>query len=141
MVNRTATQSLEFSLPSDLSAQQLVHERVTVQICKAGATQRDVFCVRLALEEALTNAIRHGNKMDVTKKVFVRSTIQDMTVRIEIQDEGDGFTPESLPDPTAQENLGRPGGRGVLLIRSFMDEASYNDVGNCIVMSRTLGGT
>ena len=139
MVNTAVPKSLEFTLPNDFGAQQIVHERICAQINQCNATRREEFCIRLALEEALTNAMRHGNKMDPDKKVFVKSTIEDTTVIIEIKDEGDGFVLEELPDPTQHENLGRPSGRGVLLIRSFMDSVEYNQQGNVVVMSKQLG--
>ncbi len=139
MVNTATPKSLEFTLPSDFAAQQIVHERIVSQIQQAGSTKRDEFAIRLALEEALTNAMKHGNKMAPDKNVFVKSTVDNATVTIEIEDEGDGFTLDALPDPTADENLGRASGRGVLLIKSFMDSAEYNEKGNRLVMSKLLG--
>ena len=139
MVNAATPKTLEFTLPTDLAAQQVVHERIVTQIKSAGSTSRDEFSIRLALEEALTNAMKHGNQMQPEKKVFVKSTIDGSTVTIEITDEGDGFSPDAVPDPTADENLGRPSGRGVLLINSFMDVVSYNEKGNGVVMSKVLG--
>lgn len=139
MVNTATPKSLEFTLPSDFAAQQIVHERIVSQIQQAGSTKRDEFAIRLALEEALTNAMKHGNKMAPNKSVFVKSTVDNTTVTIEIEDEGDGFTLDALPDPTADENLGRASGRGVLLIKSFMDSAEYNEKGNRLVMSKLLG--
>ncbi|MFK7817683.1 MAG: ATP-binding protein [Planctomycetaceae bacterium] len=141
MVNTATPKSLEFTLPNDFGAQQIVHERICAQIMQCGPTRREEFCIRLALEEALTNAMKHGNKMHPDKKVFVKSTIEDSTVTIEIEDEGNGFVVEQLPDPTNEENLGRPSGRGVLLIRSFMDHVDYNEKGNLVVMSKELGST
>ncbi len=139
MVNTATPKSLEFTLPSDFAAQQIVHERIVSQIQQAGSTKRDEFSIRLALEEALTNAMKHGNKMAADKSVFVKSTVDNATVTIEIEDEGDGFTLDALPDPTADENLGRASGRGVLLIKSFMDSAEYNEKGNRLVMLKLLG--
>ncbi len=139
MVNTATPKSLEFTLPSDYAAQQIVHERIIAQITNAGATKRDEFAIRLVLEEALTNAMKHGNNLDVDKKVFVKSTLHKNVLTIEIEDEGDGFCPNSLPDPTADENLGRPSGRGVLLMRSFMNEVEYNEKGNRLTMSKELG--
>ena len=139
MVNTAAPKSLEFTLPNDFSAQQVVHERIVAQIRSLNPTRREEFCVRLALEEALTNAMKHGNKMSPDKRVFVKSTVDGSTLTIEIEDEGDGFVPGKVPDPTSDENLGRTSGRGVLLIQSFMDSVEYNEQGNLIVMSKALG--
>lgn len=139
MVNTATPKSVEFTLPSEFGVQQIVDARVLTQIRNAGSTERDEFCVRLALEEALTNAIRHGNKLDPQKKVYVRSTVRGKQITIEIEDEGDGFDPGAVPDPTTPEFIGRPNGRGVLLINSFMDEITYNKKGNRVVMTKTLG--
>ncbi len=139
VVNTATPNSIEFTLPSELAAQQVVHERIVTQIRNAGSTSRDEFCIRLALEEALTNAIRHGNKLSPDKKVFVKSTVDGGAVTIEIADEGDGFVQVDVPDPTADENLGRPTGRGVLLIQSFMDDVRYNEQGNEVTMVKVLG--
>lgn len=139
MVNTATPKNLEFTLPSDYAAQEIVHERIVAQIHSVNATRRDEFAIRMVLEEALTNAMKHGNGLDVNKKVFVKSTLDNRIITIEIQDEGNGFSPDRLPDPTADENLGRPSGRGVLLIRSFMDEVEYNEKGNRLTMSKQLG--
>jgi serine/threonine-protein kinase RsbW len=88
--------------------------------------------VRLALEEALVNAIKHGNGLDPSKSVRVHCDIQTDRVYVEIEDEGPGFAPEDVPDPTLDENIERPSGRGLMLIRSFMNRVDFNDRGNCI---------
>ena len=106
------------------------------QLEEAGWPTRDVYGVHLALEEALVNAIRHGNKSDPAKHVEIRSYLADDLVRIEIHDEGPGFDPEKLPDPTADEFLDRPNGRGVLLIRTFMTRVDYVGRGNVVVMEK-----
>ncbi len=139
MVNAATPKTLEFTLPTELAAQQVVHERIVTQIRNAGCTARDEFSIRLALEEALANAMKHGNQMKPEKKVFVKSTVSGSTVTIEVVDEGEGFSPEKIPDPTWDENVGRPTGRGVLLISSFMDEVTYNEKGNGVVMTKLLG--
>ena len=139
MVNAATPKTLEFTLPTELAAQQIVHERVVTQIRNAGCTSRDEFSIRLALEEALANAMKHGNQMQPEKKVFVKSTVSGSTVTIEVIDEGEGFSPATIPDPTSDENVGRATGRGMLLITSFMDEVIYNKKGNGVVMTRLLG--
>lgn len=139
MVNAATPKTLEFTLPTELTAQQVVHEQIVAQILNAGGTSRDEFSIRLALEEALANAMKHGNRMQPEKKVHVKSTVHGSTVTIEVIDEGEGFSPEMIPDPTSDENLGRTSGRGVLLINSFMDEVTYNEKGNGVVMTKVLG--
>ena len=95
---------------------------------------KDVFSVRLALEEALINAIKHGNQMDPDKSVEISWEVTDSTVRVSIEDQGKGFDPSTLPDPTLEENLERSSGRGVMLIHHYMTSVGYNEKGNRITM-------
>lgn len=98
--------------------------------------QADLFGVHLALEEALVNAIRHGNKEDLGKRVQLVCKICDKRLRIEVADEGPGFDPTDVPDPTATDNLEVPSGRGIMLMRNFMHHVEYNAAGNRVVMER-----
>ncbi len=91
-----------------------------------------VFALRLSLEEALSNAIRHGNKGDAAKKVKVRYLINSDIIDIYVEDEGEGFNPIDVPDPTVQENLSVPSGRGIMLMRAYMNKVEYNETGNVI---------
>jgi serine/threonine-protein kinase RsbW len=100
-------------------------------------TEQVLFGVRLALEEALVNAIRHGHHNDLSKTVHVRFQATDEQLLVEIQDEGPGFDPEGVPDPLSPENLERPGGRGVFLMRHYMTWVSFNELGNCVTMCRS----
>lgn len=102
----------------------------------SGWPTKDVYGVHLALEEALVNAIHHGNKDDSSKYVELRFYLTDDKVRLEIEDEGAGFDPAKLPDPTDDEFLDRPNGRGVLLIRTFMTRVNYLGRGNVCVMEK-----
>ena len=97
---------------------------------------KDVFGVRLALEEALVNAVKHGNRMDPSKTVHVRYQVNSQQFTIEIRDEGSGFDPNAVPDPLDPENLERPGGRGVFLMRHYMTTVEYNASGNCVTLSK-----
>jgi serine/threonine-protein kinase RsbW len=99
-------------------------------------SQDDIFAVHLALEEAFINAIRHGNKMDPTKKVKVDYLVGSEKVEILVTDQGDGFDPEAVPDPRLTENLYKPGGRGLFLINSYMDEVTFSERGNRVRLVR-----
>lgn len=99
--------------------------------------QRDIFDVHMALEEALVNAIKHGNKLDPNKRVRVTCQVSHERVRLQIEDQGEGFDPEEVPDPTAEENLDKPSGRGIMLMRSFMSSVAYSERGNCVTMTKT----
>jgi len=104
-----------------------------------GYGKDEVFAIRLCLDEAVSNAIHHGNQDDPTKTVSIDYSIDDRAARIDIIDQGCGFCPDNLPDPTLQENLTSPSGRGVMLIESYMSEVRYNQTGNCISMVKYKG--
>ena len=90
------------------------------------------FAVRLALEEALVNGFRHGNRGDASKSVTVRCLVDARRMQLEVQDEGEGFNPSTVPDPTAEENIEIPSGRGIMLMRAYMTSVEYVPPGNCI---------
>jgi len=96
----------------------------------------DIFAVHLTLEEAFHNAVKHGNKMDPTKKVKIDYFVNSEKVEITITDEGTGFEPESVDDPRFGSGLYEPGGRGLLLMNSYMDVVKYNEDGNSVYMVR-----
>jgi serine/threonine-protein kinase RsbW len=123
-------------IPSDTSAGQAVQERIVQRLEELQYSSRDVFGVRLALEEALVNAIKHGNQMDPTKSVRIECTISPELVRVVIEDQGSGFQPETVPDPTEEENLERPCGRGIMLMRAFMNHVEYQGRGNVLVLEK-----
>ena len=93
------------------------------------------FAIRLALEEAVVNAFRHGNRSDPSKLVRFRSRIDESSASFEVEDEGPGFDPAAVPDPTTDENLEIPSGRGVMLIRAYMTEVEYVPPGNLLRMT------
>jgi serine/threonine-protein kinase RsbW len=97
------------------------------------------FAIRLALEEALSNAFKHGNKNDPSKVVRMECQVDRQVVVIDIQDEGEGFDPSSIPDPTAEENVEIPAGRGLTLIRAFMSEVQIPPPGNRLRMKYVRG--
>ena len=99
----------------------------------------DIFAVHLAMEEAFTNAVKHGNGMDPEKKVKVEYLIWSDKLEITVTDEGSGFNPDLVPDPRYGENLYKTVGRGLLLIRSYMDNTKFNEQGNQIYMLKHKG--
>jgi serine/threonine-protein kinase RsbW len=99
-----------------------------------GFDEDEVFGIHLALEEAFANALKHGNEADEHRSVSIEYFVTPAKVDITIADEGSGFTPEAVPDPRTEENLYKPGGRGLLLMRSHMDVVEHNDKGNCVHM-------
>jgi len=129
-------EKFEVVIPSETSAGQAVQERIATLLETFRYDSRDVFGVRLALEEALVNAIKHGNRMDPNKTVRINCEVAVHRVRIEIEDQGPGFDPEDVPDPTADENLERPCGRGIMLMRAFMTMIQYNPLGNLVILEK-----
>ncbi len=111
--------------------------RVILEALEArGFSQDDIFAVHLALEEAFLNAVKHGNRMDPTKKVTIEYVVDPEKVEIRMTDEGLGFDPDRIPDPRVGKNLYRPEGRGLLLIRSYMHTVEYSERGNSLRMVR-----
>jgi len=89
---------------------------------------------RVGLTEALCNAMLYGNAHDRSKRVLVEVTMAEGRLQAIVKDQGAGFDPASIPDPTRPENLTRPCGRGVFLMRQLLDEVWYNDRGNEVTL-------
>ena len=129
-------EEFEVIIPSDTSQGQAIQERIVKALEDRSFSARDVFGVRLALEEAIVNAIKHGNRMDPQKTVRISCAVNHSRVRVEIEDQGAGFRVEDVPDPTLDENLERPCGRGIMLMKAFMNLIEYNDAGNKITLEK-----
>jgi serine/threonine-protein kinase RsbW len=125
-------------IPSDTSEARRFQDEIERQLTASRVTEQEVFSVRLALEEALVNAIKHGNQMDRSKQVHLAYRFLLDRLEIHITDEGSGFDPEDVPDPTAIENLERPCGRGLMLMRHYMTEVVYNVRGNSVRMTKVF---
>jgi serine/threonine-protein kinase RsbW len=130
----------EVTIPSDLAEARRVQTLIEESLQACAYSEHDIFSIKLALEEALVNAIKHGNQMDPDKRVFVTYKITPSRFEIRITDEGEGFNPEDVPDPTAIENIERPCGRGLLLMRGFMTEVEYHPPGNSVSMAKVRDG-
>ena len=113
-----------------------VCEQVLSDLEANGFSNDDIFAVHLALEEAFLNAVKHGNKMDPTKKVKIDYSVGLDKIEISMTDEGDGFEPAKVADPRYGEGLYKPGGRGLLLMNSYMDMVKFNEKGNSLYMTR-----
>jgi serine/threonine-protein kinase RsbW len=126
----------DFVLPSIPESREVVERAVMEALERRGCSEEVLFAVRLALEEAVVNAIRHGNKLDPQKKILVSYLVEDARVTISVEDEGPGFDLDSVPDPTAEENLEADHGRGILLMRVYMDQVVYNEKGNRVTLTK-----
>ena len=121
-------------IPSELGAAEQAENKLLEAVARCGYTEPSTFAIKLAVEEAINNAIKHGNKLNPKKVVDVTFHVDSSQAVVTITDEGEGFNPHSLPDPTADENLEKPTGRGVMLMRAYMDEVRFNGKGNQVRM-------
>lgn len=103
---------------------------VLEEIQKHGYRPASCFAIRLALEEALANALKHGNKNDPAKTITLECSVDHQRVVLDVADQGEGFEPDAVPDPTQEENLEIPAGRGIVLMRSFMSQVQFAPPGN-----------
>jgi serine/threonine-protein kinase RsbW len=141
----TSPQPSPSSLPSDEATVSLRHQRPEIEALEKqildAATRHaypaaSQFAIRLAFEEALANAFRHGHKnLSPDVPITVHFHVTAPEVRIEIEDRGPGFKPDTVPDPTLDENLENPTGRGLMLIRAYMTTVEFNPAGNRVIMT------
>lgn len=91
--------------------------------------------IMIAVTEAVNNAIKHGNKGNSEKNVTLTLTLTDSEIKFKVEDQGVGFNYHELPDPTAPENLEKPSGRGIFLMKHLADEVSFQDSGRVVELS------
>lgn len=119
-------------IPSDTNLGNKLVMMIVENMQRIGWPDSEVFGIHMALEEAIINAIKHGNKRDPDKKVHVQVETTLEKFYLKVTDEGEGFDPNAVPDCTADENLELGSGRGLLLMKHYMDEVTYNDRGNVL---------
>ena len=127
---------MRFEIASDLHEGRRVQDAILGACHGHGFGEDAYFAVKLALDEAVTNAIKHGNGMDRDKRVHVRAAVSADRVWIEVRDEGPGFKRETIPDPREEENLHKCSGRGLLLIEAYMTHVDWSPDGRAIQMSK-----
>lgn len=125
---------LSFVIDSDLEQGRDVQKQVLQMVHDHGFDGQNYFAITLALEEAVTNAIKHGNGLDKSKKVRVDAKVTRKRFEIEIEDEGKGFDRTSVPDPTTVENIEKCSGRGILLIEAYMNSVKWDRGGRRVRM-------
>ena len=132
---QSTPRDLVLELPSDVRTIEHAVEYV-IGRCSACAEQprRLNLNFRVGLTEALSNAMLYGNSHDPSKRVRLEIAFQLGCIRARVTDQGPGFDPDSVPDPTRPENLTKPCGRGLFLMRQLMDEVLYNDQGNQVTL-------
>jgi serine/threonine-protein kinase RsbW len=127
-------EKIEFELPSDLALMNGVLQYLLARVAKLGLIAPERSNLFIALDEAFVNAVKHGNKNDPTKLVRVGAELSPKEACFTIEDEGEGFDVQTIPDPCDPANLFKSSGRGVLLIYNIMDEVEYNAQGNRVKM-------
>lgn len=126
-------QTTRLVLPSHIEAVAEAAAAAADFVRRCGVGDDAAFGVDMAIREAVTNAVVHGNKQDESKEVEVTFSSSPQSLEIEVRDHGNGFDPKSVPDPTDPENIMKTSGRGIFLIHNFMDEVQWS--------SRPDGGT
>ena len=134
-------EKIEFELPSDLALMNGVLEFLQERVAKLGLIRPERSNLFIALDEAFVNAVKHGNKNDLTKLVKITAELSEKEASFTVEDEGEGFDIHEIPDPCDPANLFRTSGRGVLLIYNIMDEVEYNAQGNRVKMVKRPEGT
>jgi serine/threonine-protein kinase RsbW len=127
-------EKIEFELPSDLALMNGVLQYLLARVSKLGLGSPEGSNLFVALDEAFVNAVKHGNKNDPTKLVRVGAQLSPREASFTIEDEGEGFDVQTIPDPRDPANLFKSSGRGVLLMYNIMDEVEYNAQGNRVKM-------
>ena len=138
----TAVQTLPECLviPSVACEAARIREHIAQKLRERGYAERDIIDIHQAIEEALVNAIKHGNCCDNKKLLRISFCVDDDCFQICIEDEGKGFNPDSVPNPLAPEQLETPCGRGLLMMRHYMSEVSYLEPGNAVMMVKKRCG-
>jgi len=132
---------LNMEIPSQLPDKDIALDRLLAELRTRGFIKGDDedMKLRLVLDEALVNAIAHGNKFSTAKKVRTGLFETDRDWALQIEDEGEGFTPKDVPDPDDPESLLLEHGRGIVLMKSIMDDVRYYRGGSCLVLLRKKG--
>ena len=117
--------------PDDVAA---IRERLLRAIESCSFPEAAGFAIRLAFDEAIANAFKHGHRNIPDEPIVVTIDVDSNAVRISIEDRGPGFDPGDVPDPTLDENLARPSGRGIMLMRAYMTDIRYNERGNEVTL-------
>jgi serine/threonine-protein kinase RsbW len=139
--SRDSETPLRFTIHSRLEEGREVQKQILAACRNLRLCERDFFAIKLALEEAMINAIKHGNHLDADKTVRIEARIGPRSIRIVIEDQGCGFDRRCVPDPTAEENLERCSGRGILLIESYMNRVKWDRGGRRLTMEKTCVAT
>ena len=137
-MGQTVAQVIRLDFPSSLQWVHTLHAIISEILSQMPLDEESSDQINLAVVEAGTNAIKHGNQEDPEKRAYFEFVIQPDQFTIVIQDQGQGFDRERVPDPMQPENLFKSSGRGLFLIESCMDDVTYEKSGTLIKMVKRL---
>jgi serine/threonine-protein kinase RsbW len=124
----------KFKIESTINNLRIVENAIDEVMGEIGITQENYGKILVSTLEAVNNAIMHGNKYEIEKMVDVEISYNKEKLKIKISDEGQGFIPAEVPDPTIPENLEALNGRGIFLMSKLADEIKYSKRGNSVTM-------
>ncbi len=133
-------QALQIQVPSPAELRPFI-EMLEIWMRILGYPKKDIFAVRLALNEAAINAFRHGNRRDTGKSIHVHYLVTVAEILLQVEDQGPGFDLDQVPDPLSEPFLDRPRGRGLFLMRTYMTWVSFNREGNRVTLCRQRSHT
>ncbi|MDD5680722.1 MAG: ATP-binding protein [Candidatus Omnitrophica bacterium] len=137
-MNQTAKIDKRIEIPSDVGYIKKVSYELLEHLKRYGVDKSVQFDVRLAVEEAVRNAIEHGNHYNKELPVVIRYIVDSKKITVEIEDKGEGFHLKNIPDPSEGDNLLHEGGRGVFLMHKLMDKVVYNEKGNIVKITKSF---
>ncbi len=126
MLSPVNAETTELALPSRIEAIDKAAAAVAGLVTRAGISEADAFGLDMAVREAIANAVIHGNKLDETKLVEINVKSSPDSLEVSVHDQGQGFNPETISDPTKEENILKSSGRGIFFMRNFFDEVDWS---------------
>jgi len=137
-MKKKTDQNQTISFPSDVEYLEKIEKTSAKIAAAAGFDESTVDDISIALTELVNNAIHHGNKNDINKKVTVSFKVDEKKLSISISDQGAGFSPSAINDPIHPDNLMADNGRGIYLVRALMDDVDYkiNETGTDVIISK-----
>ncbi|MGD0342830.1 MAG: ATP-binding protein [Bacteroidales bacterium] len=124
----------QIKIESDINKLNIVENAIDLLTNEVGISQNNYGKILIAVLEAVNNAIIHGNKANLKKKVEIDFRVGKKNLNVSVKDEGNGFKPEEVPDPTKPENIEAINGRGIFLMSKLADEIEFNRKGNSVTL-------
>ena len=126
MLSPVTSETTELTLPSRIAAIDEAATAIAGLVTRSGISEDDAFGIDMAVREAIANAVIHGNKLDETKLVEINVKSSLEYLEVSVHDQGQGFNPETISDPTKEENILKSSGRGIFFMRNFFDEVDWS---------------